>query len=74
MALLASAAFAFAFLVAFGAIVGTILPARHRVLHLLRTGPVATAEPLPTVRLTSRRGVIRQRAVMVAAVPLRAAA
>ncbi len=74
MALLASVMFAFAFLVAFGAIVGTILPARERILRLLLAGPEWTVEPLPPVRLTSRRGVIHQRAVTPSTVPLRAAA
>ncbi len=75
MALFASLVFAIAFFIAIAAIVGTILPARDRILELLRQGSVQPAfDPLPAVRLTSRRGVIRQRAVTLGAQPLRAAA
>ncbi|WP_230769893.1 hypothetical protein [Sphingomonas sp. Leaf4] len=75
MALFASLVFAIAFFIAIGAIVGTILPARGRIIDLLRQGSGQTmVDPLPSVRLTSRRGVIRQRAVTPAAVRLRAAA
>ncbi|MEH3039043.1 MAG: hypothetical protein PGN21_03090 [Sphingomonas paucimobilis] len=74
MALLVSALFAFGFIVAMGAIVATILPAKDRILRLLLRGPEWTIDPLPPVHLTSRRGVVRQRAVTAAAQPLRAAA
>jgi hypothetical protein len=74
MALFAYTLFAVAFLVAMGTIVLTILPASERILRLLRRGPEWTIDPLPPVRLTSRRGVIRQRAATVASQPLRAAA
>ncbi len=74
MALLVSALFAFGFIVAMGTIVATILPAKDRILRLLRRGPEWTIDPLPPVHLTSRRGVIRQRPVTAAAQPLRAAA
>ncbi len=75
MALFASLVFAVAFFVAMATIVGTILPARARILELLRQGSGERSfEPLPPVRLTSRRGVIRQRAVTREVAPLRAAA
>lgn len=74
MALFAYALFAAAFLIAAGTIVATILPANGRILRLLRQGPEWTIDPLPPVRLTSRRGVIRQRAVTAAPQPLRVAA
>lgn len=74
MALLVSALFAFGFIVAMATIIGTILPAKGRILRLLRHGPEWTIDPLPPVHLTSRRGVIGQRPVTVAARPLRAAA
>lgn len=74
MALLAYTLFAAAFLIAIGTIVATIAPATDRILRLLRDGPDWTIDPLPPVQLTSRRGVIRQRAVMGAVQPLRAAA
>ncbi|MEP9401204.1 hypothetical protein [Sphingomonas sp. VNH70] len=74
MALFASALFAFAFLIAVATIVGTLLPARERIARLLRSGPETTLEPLPPVRLTSRRGVIRQRGFSPEAAPLRVAA
>ena len=74
MALLVSALFAFGFITAMATIIATMLPARDRILRLLRHGPEWTIDPLPPVHLTSRRGVIRQRAVTVAAQPLRAAA
>ena len=74
MALLVSALFAFGFVVAMATIFATILPAKDRILRLLRGGPEWTIDPLPPVRLTSRRGVIRQRPVTAAAQPLRAAA
>ncbi|WP_156356223.1 hypothetical protein [Sphingomonas sp. Leaf22] len=74
MALFAYALFAAAFLIAMGTIVATILPASDRILRLLRRGPEWSIDPLPPVRLTSRRGVIRQRVVTVAPRPLRAAA
>lgn len=74
MALLVSTLFAFGFVTAMATIIATMLPARDRILRLLRHGPEWTIDPLPPVHLTSRRGVIRQRAVTVAAQPLRAAA
>ncbi len=75
MALFASLVFAVAFFVAIATIVGTVLPARTRILELLRQGSTPPVfEPLPPVRLTSRRGVMRQRAVTAEAVSLRAAA
>ncbi|MDJ0276588.1 hypothetical protein QLH51_07260 [Sphingomonas sp. 2R-10] len=74
MALFVSALFAFAFIVVIATLVGTLLPARDRILRLLLRGPEWTIDPLPPVHLTSRRGVIRQRVVTVAAQPLRAAA
>lgn len=74
MALLVSALFAFGFVVALATIVATILPAKDRIVRLLRRGPEWTIDPLPPVHLTSRRGVIRQRAATAAAQPLRAAA
>lgn len=74
MALFAYTLFAAAFLIAMGTIVATILPASDRILRLLRRGPEWTIDPLPPVRLTSRRGVIRQRAVTPASQLLRAAA
>ncbi len=74
MALFASVLFAIAFCIAVATIVGTLMPARDRILHLLRNGPQATLDPLPPVRLTSRRGVIRQRGVTAEAVAFRAAA
>jgi hypothetical protein len=74
MALFVSALFAFAFVVAVATLVGTLLPAKDRLLRLLLRGPEWTIDPLPPVRLTSRRGVIRQRSVTVSAQPLRAAA
>ncbi len=70
MALFASILFVFAFLVAVGAIVGTVLPARQRILQLLRHGPETTIDPLPPVRLSSRRGVIRQRTITGVAAPV----
>lgn len=74
MALFAYTLFAAGFMVAMGAIVVTILPARDRILRLLRRGPEWTIDPLPPVRLTSRRGVIRQRPATAVPQPLRAAA
>lgn len=74
MALLVSALFAFGFVVAVATIFATIVPAKDRILRLLLRGPEWTIDPLPPVRLTSRRGLIRQRAVTTAAQPLRAAA
>jgi len=74
MALFAYTLFAAGFLIAVGTIVVTILPATDRIWRLLRLGPEWTIDPLPPVRLTSRRGVIRQRVVTVAPQPLRAVA
>ncbi len=74
MALFASALFAIAFCIAIATIFGTLMPARERIARLLRHGPETVLDPLPPVRLTSRRGVIRQRGLTVEAVPLRAAA
>ena len=74
MALFVSTLFAFAFFVAMATIIGTLLPAKDRILRLLSRGPEWTIDPLPPVRLTSRRGVIRQRSVTPAVQPLRAAA
>ncbi|MFD1033405.1 hypothetical protein ACFQ15_01940 [Sphingomonas hankookensis] len=74
MALFVSALFAFAFVVAIATVIGTLLPAKDRILRLLLRGPEWTIESLPPVRLTSRRGVIRQRSVTPAAQSLRAAA
>ena len=74
MALFASTLFAAGFLIAMGTIVVTVLPATDRIWRLLRRGPEWTIDPLPPVRLTSRRGVIRQRVVTVAPQPLRAVA
>ncbi len=74
MALFVSALFAFAFVVAIATLIGTLLPAKDRILRLLLRGPEWTIDPLPPVRLTSRRGVIRQRSVTPVAQPLRAAA
>lgn len=74
MALLVSALFAFGFMVAFATIVGTVVPAKDRILRLLLRGPEWTVDPLPSVRLTSRRGMIRQRAATAVAQPYRVAA
>ncbi len=74
MALFVSAVFAFAFIVAIGTIVATLLPAKDRILRILRQGPEWTIDPLPPVRLTSHRGVIRQRPVTAGPQPLRVAA
>jgi len=74
MALFAYALFAAAFLIAMGTIFATILPASDRIRRLLRRGPEWTIDPLPPVRLISRRGVIRQRVATAVPQPLRAAA
>jgi hypothetical protein len=74
MALFASVLFAATFLVAIGTIFTTILPAHGRILRLLRQGPEWTIDPLPPVRLSSRRGVIRQRQATLVAQPIRVAA
>ncbi len=74
MALFVSALFVVAFFVAIATIIGTLVPAKDRILRLLLRGPEWTIDPLPPVHLTSRRGVIRQRSVTLAAQPLRAAA
>lgn len=74
MALFVSAVFAFAFFVAIGAIFATVIPAKDRILRMLRQGPEWTIDPLPPVRLTSRRGVIRQRIATIEPQPLRVAA
>ncbi len=74
MALFASLVFVVAFCIALATIIGTLAPARGRIVRLLRDGPQTTLGPLPAVRLTSRRGVIRQRGITAGATPLRAAA
>ncbi len=74
MALFVSELFVVAFFVAVATIIGTLVPAKDRILRLLLRGPEWTIDPLPPVQLTSRRGVIRQRSVTLAAQPLRAAA
>ena len=57
--------------VAISTIVATVAPQWQRIARLLRHGPEVPMERLPAVRLSSRRNLIRQRAM---ARTLRAAA
>lgn len=65
MNLFASLLFAIALAVSLSTIFVTVLPARRRILTLLRDGPQVLPQVLPSVRLTSRRGVIRQQPATV---------
>ena len=72
VALLTSLLFALALAASLSTIVASILPQRRRIWALLTQGPEVPVQALATVRLSSRRGLVRQRPA--AAPALRAAA
>lgn len=74
MALMTSLLFAGGFIVAAWSIIATLLPARDRIRRLLKSGPEWTIDPLPPVRLTSRRGIIRDGSAVPVIQTRRAAA
>lgn len=74
MALLSSLLFAITFVIAVGTILATLWPARARIVHVLRQGSGTVMAPLPAVRLTSHRGIIRQRGIALMPLPTRVAA
>ena len=73
MVTVSSLVFAGGLVVAMWSILATVLPAHRRIWKLLVDGAPMAAEPLPAVRLTSRRGVVRQRVATPALAPRAAA-